>query len=365
MNFQESKIHSRLAASQVRPFQDFNVEHYTELSKLGIEFSTSVVNSMIATMDSIQPSVTTGSMSTPVQFLQSFLPGFVNIITGARKIDEIVGIATVGSWEDYEIIQGVMDLLGTSVPYGDYTNIPLSSWNLNWDRRSIVQFEEGMHVGSLEEARAARVNVNSGAYKREAAGVALEIRRNNIGFNGYNSGNNRTYGFLNDPALIAYTTVATGASGSTLWANKTYLEITKDIRVAMATVRIQSQDTVDPKTTPTTLAISTDAVDYLSTVSEFGNSVQQWLNETYPKCRVVSAPELNNANGGANVFYLFADRIQDNSTDGGQVFLQAVPAKFRLLGVQKLVKGYQEAYSNATAGVYLKRAFAVTRWSGI
>ncbi len=91
-----------------------------------------------------------------------------------------------------------------------------------------------------------------------------------------------------------------------------------------------------------------------------------WLQTTYPNVRVVSAPQLNFANGGANVFYLFADVVNDGaSTDDMRTFIQVVPAKLQLLGVQKLTKGYEEDYTNATAGVMCKRPYAVYRGSGI
>lgn len=76
-------------------------------------------------------------------------------------------------------------------------------------------------------------------------------------------------------------------------------------------------------------------------------------------------PQFNGANGGSNVFYLYADRVIDNSTDDGKTFDQLVPAKFQVLGVQQKLKGYEESYSNATAGVLCKRPYAVYRGSGI
>jgi hypothetical protein len=143
------------------------------------------------------------------------------------------------------------------------------------------------------------------------------------------------------------------------------LEIQKDIRSAIASLRNQSSDTIDPETVDITLAVATASVDFLSTTSDFGISVRQWLKEAYPRVRVVSAPQFNAANGGANVFYLFADRVMDDSTDDGRTFLQVVPAKFMVLGVSQLTKAYEEDYSNATAGVMCKRPYAVVRRSGI
>lgn len=332
-----------------------------DLSLLGIGgINLNVAAKMQSALDAIEPTVTTGSIPTPIQFLQSWLPGFVNIITQARKIDELVGISTVGNWEDEEVIQGTMELTGTSVPYGDLNNVPLSSWNATYERRTVVRFEEGMFVGKLEDARASRANINSGDRKRAAASIALELRRNAIGFFGYNAGANRTYGFLNDPALPAYSNFATGN-----WNTATFLQITADLRGMFSALRTQSGDTIDPKKTPLTLVISTNRVDYLSTTSDQGVSVQRWLDENYPNVRVESAPELNNANGGANVVYLYAERVDgDGSDDDGRVFTQIVPEKFRVLGVMQLTKGYEEDYTNATAGIMLKRPYAVVRRSG-
>lgn len=372
-----SKTHSSIAprgpaGKGIAPFMfgmDSVAEVYPDLPRLGIcGLTPRMVSKMMAyAMDDLQPSITAGSIATPIQFLQNWLPGFVNIITAARKIDDLVGISTVGAWEDEEIVQGVLEQLGTSVPYGDYTNVPFSSWNPSFERRSVVRFEEGMRAGVLEEARAARINVNSAAQKRGAATLALEIQRNRVGFYGFNNGANRTYGFLNDPNLPAASVFPNGAtSGTPFWSGKTFNEITKDI-IAMATaLRTQSQDTIDPGETPITMAVATAARDALSTVNALGSqSVMQWLKETYPNVRVVSAPELNNAISSDNAVYFYAESVTgDESTDDKRVWIQPVPAKFKLVGVQQMAKGYEEDYSNAMAGVMLKRPFAVVRRYG-
>ena len=359
----------------INAIKNFDAKYYEELSRIGFGMRDGVLDEMMNSstlakmsryaMDAIQPTITTGSVLTPVQFLQNWLPGFVFIITQARKIDDLVGIQISGSWEDEQVVQGVLERTGTSVPYGDYTNVPLSSFNVNFEYRTVVRFEEGMRVGIEEEARAARIRVDVAGMKRESAALALEIIRNYTGFYGYNSGLNKTYGFLNDPNLPAYVTVPNGASGSPLWANKTFLEIQKDIRDAISSLRNQSGDTIDPENVDITLGVATVVVDQLARTSDFGISVREWLRQAYPRVRVVSAPELNAANGGANVFYLYAERVADQSTDDGLVFLQSVQSKFQMLGVQQLAKGYIEDYSNATAGIMVKRPYAVVRRSGI
>lgn len=366
---QVSKEHSYIAPRKVRPLKGFDAVDYQELSRIGINITPRDVARMIdgIGMDALTPSVTTASITTPIQFLQNWLPGFVQVMTAARRIDDLVGISTSGAWEDEEIVQGLMERLGTSVPYGDYTNVPLSNWNVNFNTRNVVRFEEGMRVAILEEARASRIKVSTATEKRNAATLALEIQRNSVGFFGYNSGANNTYGFLNDPGLGSYTVFANGASGQPFWSTKTFLEITADIRTSISALRVQSQDNLDPRKVPLTMAVATGTVDWLSITNVQGTqSVAQWLKETYPNIRVISAPELAAAHSGDNVYYLYAEDVGgiDGSTDDGRVFLQVVPAKFKVLGVQTLAKGYEEDYSNATAGIMVKRPWAIVRYYG-
>ncbi len=354
---------SHFAPREVKPMhieiEQVNQALLSDLPLIGIGIDARTLQQMASGMDALEPTVTTGTVPTPIQFLQNWLPGFVNVITAARKIDDLVGLSIAGSWEDEEVIQGMLELTGTSVPYGDSTNVPLSSWNTNYERRTVVRFEEGMEVGKLEEARSARAQVNSGAQKRAGAALALEIQRNRVGFYGYNNGAGRTYGFLNDPSLPAYSNFPTGT-----WNTASFLQITADIRGMFVALRAQSQDMIDPEMVNTTLAIASEKVDYLSTTSDFGVSVRDWLNKTYPKCRVTSAPELNNANGGADVAYLYAESVADDSTDDNRVFSQIVPTKFQVLGVLQGSKSYVEDYTNATAGIMCKRPYAVVRRSG-
>jgi hypothetical protein len=130
-------------------------------------------------------------------------------------------------------------------------------------------------------------------------------------------------------------------------------------------LQTQSQDNINPRDIVTTLVTSTNTASFISRSTEYGYSVRKWLTENYPKCRIESAPQLNLANGGQNVFYLYADVIEDESTDGGKTFIQPVPSKFRNLGVQQLIKSFKEGYSNATAGVMCQRPWAVVRVTGI
>jgi len=219
-------------------------------------------------------------------------------------------------------------------------------------------------LGRLEDARASRQSISMNVEKRAAVAEALDIIRNRVGFFGYNQPDTRVFGLLNDPLLPAYVTVTAGVGGTT-WALKTYTEITTDIRSAVQALITQSGGRIRPQDTDMVLVLPLGFEEYMGVVSDFGNSVGQWLSTTYPRIRIESAPEFNLANGGANVFYLFAERVSDGSTDGGEVIAQLVPNRFFMLGTEQRAKGTVEDYTNALAGVMCKRPWAVVRRSGI
>jgi len=368
---QRSHIDAR-ALVQIQSMSDDQLNRYRELGAIGINLDNGTIRKMLSGLG--QDAVDTGarglstpaSTMTPLRFLQQFLPGLVRVLTAARKIDTLVGITTAGSWEDESVVQGVMEGTGYTQIYGDHTNIPLSSFNLTYEERDIVRGEQGMQVGVLEEARAAKAQVNAATEKRAAAAISLEIFRNRVGFYGFNGGSNRTYGFLNDPSLLPYISVPAGASTFTDWRRKTFLEITADIRLAATQLRVQGKENIDPEKAACTLAVATSAVDALTITNVQGTqSVRAWIKENYPNWRIESATELDAANGGLFVAYLYAEKVDDSGTDDSRVFLQIVPAKLQSLGIEKRAKGYLEDWTNATAGVMTKRPYAVVRLSGV
>lgn len=342
-----------------------------ELNNFGINLRRRDLAEMMAyAMDSVDANplspLTTPSINTAVQFLQVWVPGYIRVMTQPRKIDELVGRTTAGSWEDEEVVFQVMEPVGEAVPYSDVGNVPLASYNANYERRTIVRFEKGISVGILEELRSAKARINTSAEKRTSASLALEITRNRVGFRGYNNGLNRTYGLLNDPSLPAYVAVQAGASGSGDWSTKTYQEITRDLRTWAAAVRKNSKGLVNPSKDAMMLVLPVGKREFLTTTSDIGGfSVNNWLKENYSNWTIDDAPEFDGANGGADIAYLYPDKVVDSGTDDGAVIAQVVPAQMQTLGVEKKAKGYLEDYSNATAGIFVKRPFAVFRATGL
>lgn len=340
------------------------------LAKLGIGMDAKFAKNAVAVaMDAgIVTPVTASALGTPVQFLQEFLQGVVHILTTARRGDVLAPLVTAGNWHDEEIVQTILEHLGTPELYKDHGDVPLTSWNQTFDRRTIVRFELGLQVQKLEEARAGETQVNSAQEKRAAVALAFEILRNDIFFNGFNSGANRTFGFLNDPNLPAFVTVVLGGTGDTEWDTKTVAERVTDIVTAVAALRKQSGSQVDPESMALKLAVSADVKDLMNesdTSFSNGMTVNEWLTKNYPNITVESIPEFDEANGGDSIFYLYAINVAGSGTDDGNTVVQIVPSKMQALNSVTTVKGYEEGFTNATAGCYVKRGYAVVRFTAI
>lgn len=312
-------------------------------------------------MDSA-PLQTLPSISNAAQFFQYWAPEAVETVTQARTIDNLIGRTIAGSFEDEEIITTILERTGTARPYTDTANIPLASWNQNFEARSIVRYEAGLEIGYLEQMRASRMRIDDHKQKTDACAEALDIARNELGFYGYADGTNRTFGFLNDPSLPAYNSVAANAGGGqTEWSNKSFDEISSDIITAVQNLVTKMRGHFNPQKDAFVIALSLSSSQYLNVRNSLGTqSVLQWIKETYPAARIEAAPELDGANGGSNVFYLYAEKIK-----GKDVFKQYVVDVLRLIGIEKKAKVTLEDYANALAGVIVQYPIGVVRYSGI
>lgn len=340
------------------------------LRKLGIGYSKPVMDQFIAifgtklaAMDVAPGLLTTPGVITPLQFLQVFLPNTIRTLTKARLIEELVATNIIGSWADEEVITKFLERTGRPRLYGDHADIPEASFNSEMEPRTIVRLELGMSTTILAAERASRLQINEAAEKREAISEAFAIELNAIGFYGYNDGSNRTFGFLNDPNLPPYQTVAPEDVGGTpvyTWLQKSFMGITRDFTRAFSDLRTKTGERIDPRSANITVAVSSSRREAMTNPNDYGYTVEKWLTENYPNVTIKSAPELDGANGGSNVMIVYVDRL-----DGNSVIDYNIVERFRLLGIEQRAKGVVEDYSCATAGVILNYPLGMVRFSGI
>lgn len=344
------------------------------LSKLGVSVSPAFIAAQnaglgIALDAGITQPVTTPSNGTPVQFLQEFLPGVVNILTVIRTADQVAPVVTAGEWHFEEVVLKTMEHTSNPQLYSDHGGVPLVSFNEVYERRQVVRFEMGIQQNPLADARSAATGTSPQNEKRTALAEGFEILRNDIAFNGFNIGTGKTYGILNDPQLPAYITVALGGGGDTTWASKTSVEIVNDLSTGLRTLGIQSGGNVVTTSSKIQLEIPLEFNTFLTqSDGSFSNGMtaMEWLGKNYPNVDVVTIPQFEGANAGENVFYLKAVSVDNSGTDGGEAMIQVIPAKMRATGSVPNVKGgNDEGYTSAYAGVFTKRAYAIVRFTDI
>ena len=337
-----------------------------DLEKLGISISDKAVNDIMAfAMNAAPNPITQASIQTPLQFLQYFFPRAIKALTKARTADRILGKNIAGAWEDEQLVIAIDELTGQPVPYSDWAEGNLASYNRNYETRNVVRFKLSAKVNALEEARAGRANINEWENKREAVAQGFAIGRNKIAYNGYaNSStpanNNKTYGLLNDPNLPAYVNLPNGVGGSPNWAQKTVLEIVADLLQIITALQARSAYNFDPATDSFAIVISGDVSQQLNKVNDYNLSAATWLKENYPRARVEIAPELNGVNGGVSVLYAIVDSLGDNEVIG-----QYIQVEQRLLGIDNQGDAIKEISTSATAGTILKQPVGVVRFSGL
>lgn len=297
------------------------------------------------------------SGSAQIEFLRTWLPGTVRQLTTVRLIDRIAGITESGNWFDLEVVQKTLSNVAKAELWGDSSNVPLANYKHGYETRSVVNFEQGYETTRLAEARENAAGINMQAEKRGSAILSLELARQDVGMRGFSGGNMRVFGLLNDPGLLAYETLTT-------WVGKTFDQIVADLQTLVGDLYTQSGGNVD-NNTELLLVLPNGYQTHMTTPNTLGTSVLEWLNQNFPRIRVEYAPEFIGANGGANVVYLIAERVEDGSDDGGQALVQIVPAKLVNVGSEQRVKSFIEDFANATAGVIVKRPYLIVRGSGL
>ena len=109
-----------------------------------------------------------------------------------------------------------------------------------------------------------------------------------------------------------------------------------------------------------TLVLPTAVLGSLNTPNNYGKSVREYLNETYPNMEIIAIPNLNGANASQNGFYLMLKEFNGSFVQG-----QFYQEMFRLVGMMRITKGFEEDFSNATAGCFVAQPLAIVRYTDI
>ena len=311
--------------------------------------------------DSIQPSQYPATNFVPYQYLTNLDPSYVANIMVALAAEEAMGSRIYGDWADESIIFQTREHQSDPQLYSIGNNIQTSDLNLRLVERSIVRIQMALDAPMLDVERTSKMNVDLISELRTAAMRGISLKLDQISFNGFNDGINKTYGMLNDPDLFPFFTLPTGDWAST----GTYDTITADIRAMVAELMNRSLGNIDPKKVPCTLAVALNSYTGLDVTSIYGNSVMDFIRKTYPMMEVMSVPRFNSAVSSLNAVYLYANSFNDGYSPNGEVFSNVYQSKFRVMGTFIDYNGtVKESYMAASCGATVRRPQAVVNAAG-
>ena len=228
----------------------------------------------------VSPLVTTPNINLPLGALQYIRPGAIETLTAPRMSDRLARAEKNGKWGDMVVTVKLKEYTGKTSPddglYSDGLQVKTNYTTVN---RGVYYYQTGWLATDMEEATVGAMQENYRADQVEAAMRTLAIDRNNFFFNGIETANGQTpiYGFMNDPQLGAYATVAAGdgAENPTYWVNKTPEQIANDVVTAVSQLIAQSQGIVEDELEngKIMIAVATGSIGQLDRNNSFGLSL--------------------------------------------------------------------------------------------
>lgn len=310
--------------------------------------------------------ISTPNINAPVGALAYIKPQAVEVLTAPRVADKISTAEKNGVWGDEIVNIKLKEYLGSTAPDDAQEDDGLlAGVNYSNEVRGAYYYRSGWRVTDREEATVGAFQENARANAVEAAMRSLAIDRNKFFFNGVadKSLSAPVYGLLNDPNLNAYVTAATGAGGSTQWADKTPEEICNDVVDAWAEMQTTSEGIAGERLAAGAkikLLVAPVCEAALKRTNSFGLSAVEKLKENFGDgIEIISVPQLASANSGANVFYLTIEG------DGTPTILNSYIEMARVYPVFIKDSVTSQKISAATSGCVVQLPSLVVRVTGV
>lgn len=301
--------------------------------------------------------ITTPNTTVPAEFLAYIDPMVIEIMTAPRRAREIFGEEKKGDWTTPYAKWRVDEITGSTQPYSDYANGTTSGVNSEWQTRPQYVFQTSITYGDMEVAMSSAAKVNLATSKQRAAARVIDIDQNKFYLLGVQG--REIYGILNDPNLPAsITAAATGARGSTKWADKTTTQIYNDILALFAQLTEQSSGLID-KDTPLKLCLSPEMSVRLGAATDFNVSVLDMLTKYFRNLQIVTVPELHSATAGETVM-LIAPEVAGQKTG-----LLAFGEKIRAGRIVPDMSSMRQKFVGSTYGGIVLQPYAFASMTGM
>ena len=239
----------------------------------------------------------------------SGVPEPLTTVWTAKMIKQIFKTTTLsqitGSWQ--QGVPGVTDIKipvmgydGFSEPYTDYGMAGSSSINTTWVGRTVIQLEQTLTWGDMQQAQFGLAKIDYVTNLREAQSITVAQQQNDIGFQGYSAtgaGNAPyIYGIINEPNLNAAISLpADGTIPGTItptvqWIGKDFNQLCRDFRLLLDGILNTAVGHIT-LSTKMKLVIPLSAQAALTTPNPIASETfGEFLSKTYKNLEVVVSP---------------------------------------------------------------------------
>lgn len=300
--------------------------------------------------------LTSPNIGIPTEMLTYLDNEVIEILTAPRSARKLGVEVKKGDYTTPTAKFAVVEHVGTTDPYNDYSDGGSANFNAEWVSRDSYLFSTTRQYGDLEQAKTAKAKINLATETQKAAASILDNDANIFYF--YGVAGLRNYGILNDPALPAPIAPApTGVGNSVLWANKGGEQIYNDILDLFQQLVDQTGGNVD-QNSEIKLVLSPTQNRYLGDINSLGNrNVMDMLKGFLTNLTVETAVQY--ASNAGQLIQMIAPKIQAQDT----IWLGYNEKYYSFAPVRKTSSIVQK-FRAGTYGAIIRRPMAVASMLG-
>ncbi|NML93798.1 DUF2184 domain-containing protein [Novosphingobium olei] len=312
-------------------------------------------NGMSLAMDAQPTLATAPNIGVPALFTQYISPEIISVIFQPTQAAEFYGEEKMGDWTTDTASFPLTEVTGFVSAYGDFNQNGKSGANANWVSRQSFHFQTFTRWGERELARYGEARIDWASLQSEASSETLARALNASYF--YGISGLKLYGGLNDPALPATIQPVTKVAGGYTWANATVLEIYNDFLKCYQAIQTAMPALVN-MSSPFDVSIPNTVEPYLAKTNDFGKTVKEILQQSFPNLNFTVVPE--NATGSGNLM-----QFKLREVNRKPVTKAAFTEKMRVHPVLTMASGWEQKKSAGTWGTVIRFPYAIVQMLGI
>jgi hypothetical protein len=305
-------------------------------------------------MDAQPQLFTAPNSGIPSLFTTYIDPRQIKVIFTPTLAAEFYGEERLGDWTMDSASFPLTEWTGVTSAYGDFNQNGKANANANWIPRQSFHFQVFTRWGEREMERYGEARIDWAALQAEASSETLNRALNDSYF--YGVAGLRLYGGLNDPSLPAAISPNLKSGGGLSWAGATTIEIYNDFKKLYTQLQLQMPALVN-MSTPMDVGIPNTLEPFLATTNDFGLTVKQVIQQSFPNVEFTVIPQLVTASG--NLIQL---KLRD--INGLPVTRAAFTEKMRVHPVIPLASGWEQKKSAGTWGTVIRYPIGIVQMLG-